>query len=235
MDHKVLSGQDSKELLVDCLRTLKEDAISTNKEWAEKIGINPSVAITTIKPSGTVSQLVNSASGIHPRYSKYYIRTVRADVKDPLCQFLRDSGVPGEQDLFNTSNWVFSFPVRSPDGGVIRTDINAIDQLEHYLIYKKYWCEHNPSITVYVKEHEWMAVGAWVYQYLNDIGGVSFLPHSDHAYKQAPYQEIDEYTYHKLAAEFPEIDWKKFDAYEVDDATMNMHELSCVSGSCEYI
>lgn len=246
MDHAFLSGLDPlmqvgenighEARLANVLTSLKETAIATNKEWAEKLGIEQSAAITTVKPSGTVSQLVDSASGIHPRYSDYYVRTVRADAKDPLATFLKDQGVPVEQDVTNASNLVFSFPVRSPDGAVRRNDLSAIAQLEHYLVFKKYWCEHNPSITVYVREHEWMEVGAWVYQHLDDCGGVSFLPHSDHVYQQAPYQEIDKDTYDKLAASMPQVDWDKFDTYEIDDSLMQgQQEFACVSGVCEII
>lgn len=244
MDHPVLSGgerlwwgrTDRDINLATTLHELKELTISTNKEWAEKLGIEQSAAITTIKPSGTVSQLVDSASGIHPRYSKHYIRTVRADAKDPLATFLKEQGVPVEPDVTNASNLVFSFPVQSPDGAVLRNDITALEQLEHYLVYKKYWCEHNPSITVYVREHEWLAVGAWVYQHLDDCGGVSFLPHSDHVYQQAPYQEIDETAYNEAAAAFPKVDWSGFDTYEVDDSLMQgQQEFACVSGVCEII
>lgn len=185
------------------------------------------------KPSGTVSQLVDSASGIHPRHNQYYIRTVRADHKDPLALFLKEKGVPCEEDVTNKSNLVFSFPMKAPDGCITRSDRTALEQLEHYLIFKKHWCEHNPSITVYVKEHEWPEVGAWVYNNLDDVGGVSFLPHSEHVYQQAPYQDITKEQYEKLLSEFPEVNWDDFDSYEVDDATVNMHELACVGGSCE--
>lgn len=242
MDHPHLSNLNSTIAtpkgvmsLELTLGELKNEAIQTNLDWAERLGIERSMAITTVKPSGTVSQLVDSASGIHPRYSGHYVRTVRADSKDPLALFLKEAGVPVETDVTNNSNLVFSFPVRSPSGAVLRNDISAIEQLEHYLVFKRNWCEHNPSITVYVREHEWLAVGAWVYQHLDDLGGVSFLPHSDHVYQQAPYQEIDEYTYHKLESEFPNLDWEAFNGYEVDDATLNMHELSCVSGVCELL
>lgn len=222
--------------LMETLTQLRDEVVNTNKEWSSKLGIQQSVATTTVKPSGTVSQLVDSASGIHPRYSKHYVRTVRADAKDPLAIFLQEKGVPVAQDVTNASNLVFSFPVRSPAGAVLRNDISALQQLEHYLVYKRYWCEHNPSITVYVKENEWLDVGAWVYQHLDDVGGVSFLPHSDHVYQQAPYQEIDEYTYHKLASEFPVISWDEFDAYEVDDSMMQgQHEYACTSGVCEIL
>ena len=237
MDHPVLAGKitGNSPNLADILEELKRLAIETNQKWAQILGIPPSAAITTIKPSGTVSQLVDSASGIHPRHNPYYIRTVRADVKDPLAVFMKDAGVPCEDDVTNASNLVFSFPIKAPETAVFRQERSAIEQLEHYLTFKKHWCEHNPSITVYVKEEEWMEVGAWVYKNFDDVGGVSFLPHNDHVYKQAPYQDIDQYTYHKLASEFPEIDWKAFDAYEQDDTHMGMKELACVSGYCEVI
>ena len=244
MDHPFLSGTKpyfegldgfalKENDLPSILDKLKEHTIATNKKWSARLGINESVAITTVKPSGTVSQLVDSASGIHPRHAPYYIRTVRADSKDPLAVFLQEKGVPNEVDVTNKSNLVFSFPVRSPKNAVFRTEVSALDQLEHYLVFKRNWCEHNPSITVYVKEHEWLDVGAWVYKHLDSVGGVSFLPFSDHVYRQAPYQDIDEYTYHKLASEFPEIDWEEFNKFEGDDSTVVMHELACVSGFCE--
>ena len=234
MDHPLLSGRHGQGLAGQ-LNKLRDVSIATNKEWAEKLGIQPSAAITTVKPSGTVSQLVDSASGIHPRHAAHYIRTVRADHKDPLALFLKDAGVPCEVDVMNSSNLVFSFPQKAPEGSVTRNEVGAIEQLEHYLVFQKHWCEHNPSITVYVKEHEWMEVGAWVYKHLNEVGGVSFLPHSDHVYQQAPYQDVDEETYNKLKSEFPVIDWEAFDKYEVDDSTVNHHELACVNGACEYV
>lgn len=235
MDHPVLSGAGrphGDEELPKILEKLKQHAIAVNKEWAERLGIAPSVAITTVKPSGTVSQLVDSSSGIHPRYSPYYVRTVRADAKDPLAEFLVQQGVPVEWDVTKPDRVrVFSFPRKSPEHAVMRKDMNAIEQLEHYLIFKKHWCEHNPSITVYVKEDEWLAVGAWVYKHFDDVGGVSFLPYSDHVYKQAPYQEITAEQYEKLEAEFPEIHWDEFK--ETEDTLTNVKELACVSGVCE--
>lgn len=234
MDHSFLS-QASPELET-LLTQLKNECIDTNKQWAAKININPSVAITTVKPSGTVSQLVDSASGIHPRHSEYYIRTVRADVKDPLATFLNNKGVSNEPDVTNASNLVFSFPVKSPTGSITRNERSAIQSLEHYLVFKRHWCEHNPSITVYVHEQEWMAVGAWVYQHLDDLGGVSFLPHNDHVYQQAPYQDITKEQYEKLLSEMPKLDWNEFDSFEVDDTTIIMHELSCLAGGyCEIV
>lgn len=244
MDHPFLSrtgnalvdmGTTEVLHLSDALSKLKEVTIDTNKEWAEKLGIEQSAAITTVKPSGTVSQLVDSASGIHPRHSPYYIRTVRADVKDPLAVFLKEKGVPVEEDVTNKSNLVFSFPIRSPEGSVTRTEVSAINQLEHYLTFKRYWCEHNPSITVYVKDDEWLDVGAWVYRNMESVGGVSFLPFSDHVYQQAPYQDIDAATYYRLAQSFPEIDWNEFNAFEKDDSVINYSEFACVNGSCEIV
>lgn len=233
MDSKLTSG--GAYGFNEMLENLKQHAVNVNEVWAGTLNIPQSTAITTVKPSGTVSQLVDSASGIHPRYSPYYIRTVRADVKDPLAQFLKDVGVPYEEDVTNSSNLVFSFPIKSPDTSVMRSDMGAVQQLEHYLSFKKYWCEHNPSITVYVKEHEWLDVGAWVYKNFDDLGGVSFLPYSDHVYRQAPYQEINEVEYTKLVSEMPAIDWSKFDAYETEDTTKGMQELACTNGSCEII
>lgn len=234
MDHGLLSGKHGQGLAGQ-LEKLRNHSINTNKEWADKLGINPSASITTVKPSGTVSQLVDSASGIHPRHADYYIRTVRADSKDPLALFLKDAGVPCEVDVMNSANLVFSFPQKAPEGSVTRNEISAIEQLEHYLIYQKHWCEHNPSITVYVKEHEWLEVGAWVYKNLEHVGGVSFLPHSDHVYQQAPYQDCTKEQYEAAVAAFPKIDWAAFDKYEVDDSTVVMHELACSNGSCEYV
>ena len=240
MDHPILSGiagygfdHVGAERLEDTLDALKQETIDVNKFWADKLGIAPSASITTVKPSGTVSQLVDSASGIHPRHSEYYVRTVRADVKDPLAIFLKGQKVPVEQDIFNQSILVFSFPIKAPEGCITRNDRTAIEALEHYKIFQQYWCEHNPSITVYVKNDEWLEVGAWVYKNLDTLGGVSFLPHSDHIYPQAPYQDITEEQYHKLSEEFPKIDWEKFNTYEVDDTTIKSHELACAGGFCE--
>jgi ribonucleoside-triphosphate reductase len=232
MDHQVMSGRDGHVVLAQWLDEMRQMAIDTNKEWAAKLGINQSVAITTVKPSGTVSQLVDSASGIHARYSQYYIRTVRQDKKDPLGQFLKDAGIPCEDDVTKPdASWVFSFPQKAPDHAVFRNDMNAIQQLEHYLVFKKHWCEHNPSITVYVRESEWLEVGSWVYKNFEDIGGVSFLPHSEHNYRQAPYQEVDETQYKDLLAKMPVIDWDKF--LEVTDNVEGAQMLACSSGVCE--
>lgn len=240
MDHPVLSGQFIKEVGTrdDCpilefwLMELKEHAISCNKVWAERLGINPSAAITTVKPSGTVSQLVDSSSGIHPRHSRYYIRTVRADKKDPLALFMREKSFPVEDDVTKPDYTdVFSFPVASPESSVLRDGLSAVDQLEHYKIFREYWCEHNPSITVYVREQEWMEVGAWVYRHFDSIGGVSFLPYDSGNYRQAPYQEVDEGKYRALLDKMPEVDWTELK--EGYDTTNGMQELACFAGVCE--
>lgn len=220
------------------LSTLREHSVEVNKKWAEMLGINPSTSITTVKPSGTVSQLVDSSSGIHPRYSKYYVRTVRSDMKDPLGKMLLDQGVPCEPDETKPNDvMVFSFPMKSPDYAVFRNDRSAIEQLDLYLAYKNYWCEHNPSITVYVRENEWLEVGAWVYKNFDSLGGVSFLPADEGktVYKQAPYQEITEEEYLALVPKMPEVMWDALKVYELEDQTTSAKELACMSGSCELV
>jgi ribonucleoside-triphosphate reductase (thioredoxin) len=234
MDHPVLS-QTSEEA-AEWLRRMKEHAINVNKEWAEKLGINQSVAVTTVKPSGTVSQLVDSASGIHPRYSEYYIRTVRADKKDPLAQLMRKQGFPVEDCARKPETTdIFSFPVKGPDHAVFRNDRSAIEQLEHYLMVQDNWTEHNVSITVYVKDHEWLGVGDFVYRNFDKIAGVSFLPHSDHVYPQAPYTECSKEAYEALLAKMPQFDWDALALFERDDSTVNTKELACTSGVCEIL
>jgi ribonucleoside-diphosphate reductase alpha chain len=234
MDHPVLShsSQEAK----DWLRQMKKAAIATNKEWAEKLGINQSVAITTVKPSGTVSQLVDSASGIHPRYSEFYIRTVRADKKDPLALLMRAQGFPVEDCVMKPdSTDIFSFPVQGPSHAVFRNDRTALEQLDHYLMLQSEWTEHNVSVTVYVKDHEWMGVGDWVYQNFDQLAGVSFLPHSDHTYQQAPYTECTKEEYEALLARMPALDWSQLAQFEKDDATVNTKELACTAGVCEIL
>ena len=234
MDHPVLSQVSN--MAKEWLNTLREHAIAVNKIWAEKLGINQSVAITTVKPSGTVSQLVDSSSGAHPRYSEFYIRTVRADKKDPLAKFMRQQGFPVEDCVSKPSTTdVFSFPVQGPSFAVFRNDRTAIDQLEHYLMLQNHWTEHNVSITVYVRDHEWMEVGAWVYKHFDDVAGVSFLPHSDHSYRQAPYTECTKEDYEALLARMPEFDWDQLREFEKDDSTVSVRELSCTAGTCELI
>ncbi len=189
------------------------------------------------KPSGTVSQLVDSSSGIHSRYSEFYIRTVRQDKKDPLAALLISQGVPYEDDVMKPeSTYVFSFPMKAPTGSIMRDDRNAIEQLEIWKVYQDAWCEHKPSITVFVREEEWMEVGAWVYKNFDSVSGVSFLPHSEHSYKQAPYQEIDEETYLSLKAAMPEeIDFSALVDYEEEDTTVGMKEYACTAGGCEIL
>ena len=234
MDHEVLSTPSDEA--AQWLTQLREHAVKTNAKWAKKLGINASVAITTVKPSGTVSQLVDSASGIHPRYSQYYVRTVRADKKDPLSQFMRAEGFPVEDCVMKPETTdVFSFPVKAPDHAVFRDDMSAIQQLEHYLMFKRFWCEHNPSITVYVRDHEWLAVGDWVYNNFDDVGGVSFLPHTDHVYQQAPYTECSEAEYEELAGKMPTVAWSKLQEFEKEDHTEHAQTLACSSGSCDLI
>ncbi len=234
MDHPLLSGQGNhSEELKLTLERLKQHAIDTNKLWANVLGINPSVAITTVKPSGTVSQLVDSASGIHPRYSNFYIRTVRADKNDPLARFMREKGFPVEDDATKPEHTdVFRFPIKSPEGSVFRDDISAIGQLEHYLIFKRNWCEHNPSITVYVRKDEWISSASWVFEHFDELGGVSFLPYDTGIYRQAPYQECTEDDYNKLVEQMPvNTYWPEFKE-EVDNTT-GSQDLACLSGVCE--
>lgn len=230
-DNRLLAISEDPEDTAAILSELKQVAIDTNKVWSAKLGISQSAAITTVKPSGTVSQLTDSASGIHPRFSEYYIRSVRNSVRDPISSFLIEAGVPYELDVTSASSYVFSFPIKSPEGAVCVKDTSAKEQLEHYLIFKKYWCEHNPSITIYVKEHEWMEIGALVYKHFDDIGGVSFLPYSDHVYQQAPYIPIDKAKYDELMGQFPTVDWSKFK--EDQDNVESTKELACVAGYCE--
>lgn len=234
MDHPVLS--QTSNVSQQWLIALKRHAISVNKDWADRLGINQSVAITTVKPSGTVSQLVDSASGKHERYSEYYIRTVRADKKDPLAQLMRQQGFPVEDCVSKPdSTDIFSFPVASPKDSVFRNDRTALEQLEHYLMFQTYWSEHNVSITVYVKDHEWMGVGDWVYRNFDKLAGVSFLPHSDHSYRQSPYQECTADEYHALLAKMPAFDWDALADLEKDDSTVSVRELACSSGVCEIL
>lgn len=233
MDHPTLSGKggDPSKWLQD----LRDITIETNKEWSERLGINPSAAITTVKPSGTVSQLVGTSSGIHPAYARQYIRNVRNSWNDPLTRFLQDQGVPMEQDVRDPTTYVIGFPIKVPEHSVLREDMSAIDQLELWKTYQEHWCEHKPSCTVYVREEEWMEVGAWVYNNFEIISGVSFLPYSDHIYKQAPYEPIDEERYQQLVDNFGSIDWDQFIGYEEDDNTTSSQELACSGGMCEII
>ena len=233
MDNSLTNGkEDGLEELLDALR---EEAVKTNKEFAQKIGINQSVAITCVKPSGTVSQLVDAASGIHARHNPYYIRTVRGDKKDPLTKMMVDQGFPVEDDVMNPSHTsVFSFPMKVDSNAVFRTDMTAIEQLELWLTYQKHWCEHKPSVTISVKESEWMEVGAWTYKHFDYMSGVSFLPFSEHTYKQAPYQDIQKEEYEILLDKMPKnVEWSKLAEYEKTDMTIGAQELACAAGFCE--
>jgi ribonucleoside-triphosphate reductase len=235
MDHHVLSKNvDSKRWLEE----MRQEAVDTNQKFANMLGIPQSAAITCVKPSGTVSQLVDAASGIHARHNDYYIRTVRGDNKDPLTQFLIEEGVHNERDMMKPDSvTVFSFAMKSPDGAVTRTQMTAVQQLELWKTYAIHWCEHKPSITVTVKEHEWMEVGAWVYDNFDVASGVSFLPHSDHTYQQAPYQDIepDDYNDWQKTYSHVKIDWNKLTEFEKEDNTSGSRELACTAGVCEVV
>ena len=235
MDNSLTNGKTKG--IENLLEELKTYAVKVNKEWAEKLGINQSAAISCVKPSGTVSQLVDAASGIHARHNPFYIRTVRGDKKDPLTKMMTDMGFPVEDDVMNPANTaVFSFPMKVDKGAIFRTDMTAIEQLELWLIYQKYWCEHKPSVTISVKEDEWMEVGAWVYKHFDYMSGVSFLPFSEHTYQQAPYQDTNKEGYEVLLSKMPkDIDWSKLSEYENQDMTIGAQELACSSGACEII
>jgi len=219
------------------LEYLREVAVRTNNNWADRLGIAPSAAITCVKPSGTVSQLVDSASGIHARHSPYYIRTVRGDNKDPLTQMMKDQGIPNEPCVMKPeTTTVFSFPQKSPNKAVTRNDMTAIEQLEMWLTYQRHWCEHKPSVTVTVRSDEWMEVGAFVYKHFDEMSGVSFLPHSDHTYQQAPYQDCTKEEYKELLSKMPKsIDWSKLSEYEQEDNTVAMQTMACTGDVCEVV
>jgi ribonucleoside-diphosphate reductase alpha chain len=219
------------------LDSLREESVLTNSQEAEKLGINPSLSITCVKPSGTVSQLTGVSSGIHPWYSEYYLRSVRGDNKDPLTSFLKDAGIPNEPDVMKPEDTtVFYFPIKAPKNSVLTKDLTAIDHLEMWKTYRKHWTEHNPSVTINVREDEWLRVGSWVYDNFDSVGGVSFLPSSEHTYKQAPYQEITKEEYEKSLSEMPTtIDWSVLSLYETVDTTTGSQELSCTAGVCEIV
>ena len=236
MDNRLMSNT-TKDALPSLLSNLRLTAVNTNKKWAKLLGIEPSAAITCVKPSGTVSQLVNAASGIHPRHNDYYVRTIRADKKDPLTQFLIDQGFPHEDALEKPDSMtVFSFPMKSPTGAITRNKISAIDHLTLWNVYATYWCEHKPSITVSVKEKEWLNVGSFVYDNFDNMSGVSFLPMTEHTYKQAPYQDCTKEQYKELLDRMPnEVDWDSFSNYEKEDLTTGSQELACTANSCEVV
>jgi ribonucleoside-triphosphate reductase (thioredoxin) len=239
MDNQLMSGRSAHlgMNISATLEALKLVAVMTNKEFAKELDIPVSAAITCVKPSGTVSQLVDSASGIHARHNPYYIRTVRGDNKDPITQFLVSEGIPSEPDVMKPdSTTVFSFPMRSPDSAVYRTDMSAIEQLELWLMYQRHWCEHKPSVTISVKEDEWMEVGSWVYNHFDEVSGISFLPFSEHTYKQAPYQDINKETYEELLTKMPKnVNWDLLREYEKEDTTSGGRELACTAGVCEVV
>lgn len=235
MDNPLMTMKNAG--LEKTLEHLKQLAVETNKEFASSLGINSSTAITCVKPSGTVSQLVDSASGIHARHSEYYIRTVRGDNKDPLTEFMKAQGIPNEPDVMKPLNTtVFSFPTKSPKGCVTRNEMAALEQLQMWMVYQRHWCEHKPSITVTVRDHEWMEVGAWVYKNFDEVSGVSFLPHSDHTYQQAPYQECSDREYKDLLSMMPvSIDWTKLANYEKEDGTKSSQTFACTGDVCEIV
>ena len=242
MDHPVMSGKNKKGTWFDhpnmsdlpkVLEALKAVSVETNKTWAKKLGINQSTAITCVKPSGTVSQLVDSASGIHARFSPQYIRRVRSDGKDPISQFLIDSGVPWEKDVMNNENYVFSFPIKSPSGATCTESLNVKQQLDLWEIYQNHWCEHKPSVTIYYSDSEFLAAGQWLWDRLDECSGISFLPRTDHVYQQAPYEAVNKEVYLELKKSTPkEIVWENM--IEVDDNTVGTQELACsAAGGCE--
>tara|TARA_R100000541_G_scaffold50431_1_gene57638 strand:+ start:53 stop:1975 length:1923 start_codon:yes stop_codon:yes gene_type:complete len=235
MDNPLMtSANKGLDKTLEHLRTVTVD---TNAEWADRLGVPVSAAITCVKPSGTVSQLVDSASGIHTRHSPYYIRTVRGDNKDPLTQFMKDQGIPSEPCVMKPEQTtVFSFPVKSPEGAVVRNDVSAMEQLKTWLLYQRHWCEHKPSVTVSVKDDEWMEVGAFVYEHFDEMSGVSFLPYDGGTYQQAPYQDCDKSDYEELKELMPSsIDWSKLSEYEQEDNTSGSQTMACSGDSCEIV
>lgn len=238
LGHPVLNGSEGMSQLTQWLDVLRNEAIEANRIWAGHLGIKPAAAITCVKPSGTVSQLVLCSSGMHPWHSEYYIRTVRGDNKDPMTEFMKDVGIPWEPDVMKPQDTtVFSFPIKAPDTALTRKDLTAIQHLELWLVYQKSWCEHKPSITVSIRDDEWMEVGAWVFKHMDEMSGVSFLPHSDHSYKQAPYQECTADEYEAALAKMPkDINWGMLSAYEIEDGTSGSQELACsASTGCEVV
>ena len=234
MDNTLLSGQGDQDELETTLSNLRNHAIKVNQRWAKKLGIEQSAAITCVKPSGTVSQLVDSASGIHPRFSKHYIRRVRSDKKDPLAVFMEVAGFPVEQDVMSESSVVYSFPVKAPESSVVVKDIGAMEQLRLWKTYQNHWCEHKPSITVYYKDSEFLQVAQWIWENFDICSGISLLPVSDHVYQQAPYEDIDEAKYTELLSSMPKnVNWNDLVYFEQEDNTTGSQELACVGNACE--
>jgi len=237
MDNSFMNGSVDSDKLPKFLAKVRKEVVEVNKHWAELMGISQSTATTAIKPSGTVSQLVDSASGIHTRHNDYYLRRVRADSKDPIAQLMEDQGIPCEVDVMKPKSVkVFTFPMKAPDGAVLRNDRTAIEQLELWLTYQRHYCEHKPSVTISVREHEWMEVGAWVYKHFDEVSGVSFLPHSDHSYQQAPYEDCTKAEYTALAKKMPKsVDWNLISQYELTDMTVGTKTLACTGSICELV
>lgn len=235
--NKLLSGRLGFDKLSDTLDTLRDTAIKTNEQLADAMGINRSTAITTVKPSGTVSQLTGTSSGMHPWHNDYYIRSVRQDNKDPLTTFMQHAGIPNEPAIGKEKDTtVFYFPTKAPDGAITRKELTAIEHLEFWKVYKMHWTEHNPSITVNVREEEWISVAQWVYENWEFVGGISFLPYDDHIYQQAPYQDTDASGYNQFVADMPDsIDWSILPFYESEDNTSGSQTLACTSSSCELV
>lgn len=234
MGHAVLNGSHGAAKLEKWLKDLRSTAVATNKKEARRMGIEPSVSVTTVKPSGTVSTLTNTSSGMHAWHDDFYIRRVRSSKMDPIGQFLIDSGIPVEDDVMNDDNYVFSFPFSAPEEALTRTDQSAIEQLEVWLAYKTHYTEHNPSVTISVKDDEWDVVGDWVFDHFDVITGLSFLPHSDHTYRQAPFETIDESGYDELLSEMPtDLDWSRLSLYELEDTTTSSQTLACTAGNCD--
>jgi ribonucleoside-triphosphate reductase (thioredoxin) len=235
MDNQLLTIKNKG--LEKTLEYLREVAVRTNSDWADRLGIAASAAITCVKPSGTVSQLVDSASGIHPRHSPHYIRTVRGDNKDPLTQFMKDQGIPSEADFMKPDQTtVFSFPVKAPQGAIVTDNVSAIEQLNTWLMYQRHWCEHKPSVTINVRKDEWFEVGAFVYEHFDEMSGVSFLPYNEHTYQQAPYQWCTKDDFKKLSKVMPKsIDWAKLSEYEKEDTTASSQTFACTGDVCEIV
>jgi ribonucleoside-diphosphate reductase alpha chain len=234
MDHALL-GKDSPEL-AQWLNEMRDVSVDTNKEWAEKLGIAQAAAITCVKPSGTVSQLVDSASGIHPRFSKHYIRRVRSDKKDPLALYMEQAGFPMEQDVMSQSSVVFSFPVKAPETSICVKEVGAMEQFVLWKTYQDHWCEHKPSVTVYYTDNEYLQVAQWIWDNFDMCSGISLLPTSDHVYQQAPYEDITEEQYNALVAGMPKnVKWEDLSQFEKEDNTTGSQELACVGGACEIV
>lgn len=236
MDNKLMSGADGTEALTKVLNQLRDHARAVNAEWAGRLGINASTSITCVKPSGTVSQLCNTASGIHARHNQNYIRTVRVDKKDPLYEFMKERGFVTEDDVMRPdSTAVVSFAIQAPESSITRDQVSAMEALELWLLYQREWCEHKPSVTVTVRDEEWLTVGAWVYEHFDEVSGISFLPHTDHTYQQAPYQDMtaEEFDEWQEKHPTPLVDWKELSEFEKTDNTVGMQTLACTGNSCE--